>query len=79
MPTARALALELARGPKALGLIRRLTWDGLDAHWLDQLQAEREAQRDAGRTEDFVEGVSAFYQNGPPISKALDQSSTSMR
>jgi 2-(1,2-epoxy-1,2-dihydrophenyl)acetyl-CoA isomerase len=63
--TAAALALELANGPKSLSLIRQLVWDGLDAHWLDQLQAEREAQRDAGRTEDFIEGVSAFYQKRP--------------
>jgi 2-(1,2-epoxy-1,2-dihydrophenyl)acetyl-CoA isomerase len=63
--TAAALALELANGPKSLSLIRQFVWDGLDAHWLDQLQAEREAQRDAGRTEDFIEGVSAFYQKRP--------------
>jgi len=65
LPTARALALELANGPKALGMIRKLVWASLDSHWLDQLQAERDMQRDAGRTEDFIEGVSAFYQKRP--------------
>lgn len=62
MTAARGLANELARGPKSLGMIRKLSWDALDKHWLDQLQAERDAQREAGRTEDFIEGVSAFYQ-----------------
>lgn len=63
--TARTLASELARGPKSLTQIRKLAWDSLDAHWLDQLQAERDAQRLAGHTEDFIEGVSAFYQKRP--------------
>jgi 2-(1,2-epoxy-1,2-dihydrophenyl)acetyl-CoA isomerase len=63
--TAKALALELARGPHALGMIRKLAWDALDANWLDQLQAERHGQRNAGRTDDFIEGVSAFYQKRP--------------
>lgn len=65
LATATALALELASGPKALSMIRKLAWAGLDAHWLDQLQAERDMQREAGRTQDFIEGVSAFYQKRP--------------
>jgi 2-(1,2-epoxy-1,2-dihydrophenyl)acetyl-CoA isomerase len=67
LPTAEALALQLASGPtKTLGLIRRLAWASLDNTWEQQLNAERQAQRQAGRTADFREGVQAFFQKRTP-------------
>ncbi|MGI8842045.1 MAG: enoyl-CoA hydratase/isomerase [Caulobacteraceae bacterium] len=65
MGEARALALELASGPKGLGLIRKLMWQSLDAAWSEQLGNERDTQRLAGKTEDFLEGVAAFLQKRP--------------
>ena len=65
MAQARALAVELANGPKALGLIRKLMWQSLDAEWAEQLGHERDTQRLAGKTEDFLEGVAAFLQKRP--------------
>ena len=60
--TATTIARELANGPVALGAIRKLVWESLDADWNGQLHAERKAQKFAGKTEDFIEGVSAFLQ-----------------
>jgi len=66
MPTAMKMATELANGPtKTLGMIRKLGWASLDATWDEQIKAERYAQREAGRTEDFREGVQAFFQKRP--------------
>jgi 2-(1,2-epoxy-1,2-dihydrophenyl)acetyl-CoA isomerase len=65
LPTALAIANELANGPKSISLIRKLAWDGLDSHWRDQLHREREVQRTAGRTADFAEGVLAFQEKRP--------------
>ena len=65
MPTAMALAGELARGPASLALIRQTIWDSLDTDWADQLTLEADRQSIAGRTEDFREGVAAFLQKRP--------------
>jgi 2-(1,2-epoxy-1,2-dihydrophenyl)acetyl-CoA isomerase len=67
MVEARKLAKALADGPKSLGLNRRLMWRSLDAEWADQLRAEAQAQTEAGQTEDFLEGVTAFLQKRPAV------------
>lgn len=55
------LAQRLSEGPtRAFALARKSAWAALD-HSLDQqLALERELQREAGRTDDAVEGVMAF-------------------
>jgi 2-(1,2-epoxy-1,2-dihydrophenyl)acetyl-CoA isomerase len=67
MPEAERLAAHLARQPtRALALLKR----ALDESWgntLDaQLDLERDLQREAGRTEDYREGVAAFLEKRPP-------------
>lgn len=66
---AMKLAKGLARGPRSLGLIKRMAWDALDGSFETALQAERVGQREAGRTEDFLEGVSAFVEKRKPAFK----------
>ena len=66
MAEAGAVAKKLAGGPtKGLGLIHQ----ALDKSWSNdlatQLDVERDAQRLAGRTQDFAEGVAAFLQKRP--------------
>jgi len=63
------LATELAKGPRALGLIKESAWAALDSSLEDQLARERDLQRDAGRTEDFYEGVKSFREKRPPVFK----------
>ena len=66
MPAAMACARDLADGPtRALGLIRKLAWASADNTLQEQLAAERGAQRQAGHSSDFVEGVTAFLQKRP--------------
>ena len=64
--TASALAEKLASGPtRALTMLRRAAWDALDDDLTGQLARERDLQREAGRTKDFVEGVTAFLEKRP--------------
>jgi len=64
---AAALATRLAEGPTAAyGLLRGLARDAEQASLTQALAAERIAQRDAGRTDDFKAGVMAFLQKQKP-------------
>jgi 2-(1,2-epoxy-1,2-dihydrophenyl)acetyl-CoA isomerase len=66
MNAAMERAQMLANGPtRALGLIRKLAWSSFDNDLDEQLRAEREAQRQAGHSRDFIEGVTAFLQKRP--------------
>lgn len=62
---AMALAQRLAEGPASLAFVRRLYWDSPHNTFEQQIDQERIAQQRAGRTEDFVEGVTAFLQKRP--------------
>ena len=62
-----ALATRLAQGPTvALGLIRKLARSSAHLPLSEALAAERVAQREAGRTEDFRAAVFAFLQKRQP-------------
>ena len=66
MDEAKNYAQQLASGPTtALSLIRDLIWEAEDNDFDSQLQAERFAQRTAGRSPDFAEGVKAFLEKRP--------------
>ncbi|WP_419813762.1 enoyl-CoA hydratase-related protein [Glacieibacterium sp.] len=68
MPTAQALAARLAKGPTgAYALIRHGIRACLDTTLTEALSLERRNQRLAGRSPDFVEGVSAFLQKRPAV------------
>jgi 2-(1,2-epoxy-1,2-dihydrophenyl)acetyl-CoA isomerase len=64
---AMALTERLARGPTvAYGLLRRLARNAEQSALTDALAAERVAQREAGRTQDFKAAVLAFLQKQEP-------------
>ncbi len=65
METALGIAEELSRGPRSIGMIRKLMLTAMDADWDDALTTEADTQTLAGRTEDFREGVTAFLQKRP--------------
>jgi 2-(1,2-epoxy-1,2-dihydrophenyl)acetyl-CoA isomerase len=66
---ATTMAKRMANGPRSLGMIKRLAWDALDSDFETALNAERHVQREAGRTEDFLEGVNAFTEKRKPAFK----------
>ena len=65
MPKAMQMAQALAAGPKSLGLIRQMYWEGMDNRYSEQLDLEAKLQSQAGATRDFEEGVAAFREKRP--------------
>jgi 2-(1,2-epoxy-1,2-dihydrophenyl)acetyl-CoA isomerase len=64
--TARQLAVQPTR---ALGLTKRAFNRSLGIDLSDQLDFEEEMQREAGKTEDYAEGVRAFLEKRLPVFK----------
>ena len=65
---ADAIAARLAAGPtRSYELIRRGVREALEQPLSDALAMERRAQRDAGNSADFGEGVAAFREKRRPI------------
>ena len=60
------LALRLSRGPKAMALTRKLFWESSSHTFEEQLKQEQAAQRAAGNTQDFREGLTAFFEKRDP-------------
>ncbi|HWF63109.1 MAG TPA: enoyl-CoA hydratase-related protein [Rhizomicrobium sp.] len=66
LDSALALASRLAEGPKAIAFTRKLFWESTHLSFEDQLKREQAAQAKAGATEDFREGVMAFFEKREP-------------
>ena len=64
---AMTLAQALATGPASLGLTRQTLWASMDSDWAEQLHRERLAQKVAGKSSDFAEGVAAFLGKRPAV------------
>jgi 2-(1,2-epoxy-1,2-dihydrophenyl)acetyl-CoA isomerase len=56
------IAQRLANGPRSLALIRKAYWQSWGNGYEQQLELEAQLQNEAGRSNDFREGVSAFLQ-----------------
>lgn len=70
MPQARELAARLAAQPtRACALIKQALNDSFGRDLPAQLELEATLQTQAGRTEDFAEGVAAFLQRRAPVFK----------
>ncbi len=67
MDEAKTLAVRLAAGPtKGLGLTKRAIQAAATNSLDEQLDLERDLQREAGRSSDYAEGVAAFLEKRRP-------------
>jgi 2-(1,2-epoxy-1,2-dihydrophenyl)acetyl-CoA isomerase len=67
MSSARDLASRLASAPTAaIAQVKRLLESSATNDYPSQLELERQAQIESGRTKDFREGVAAFLEKRPP-------------
>ena len=67
MDQALALAEKLAQAPTAaIGRIKELLEASATSDYGSQLELERQAQIQSGKTKDFKEGVAAFLEKRPP-------------
>lgn len=65
---AQKIATKLANGPSlALGMIRKQVASALNSTLTETLDIERGNQREAGRTADFREAVTAFAEKRKPV------------
>ncbi len=62
---AKAIARQLANGPRSLALMRRAYWDSPSNSFEQQIDLEARLQRQAGQSDDFREGVAAFLAKRP--------------
>ncbi len=70
LDTALGTARQLATQPtRTLGLIKRGFNKSLGVDVSDQLDYEEQIQREAGKTEDYAEGVHAFLEKRRPVFK----------
>jgi 2-(1,2-epoxy-1,2-dihydrophenyl)acetyl-CoA isomerase len=68
MTDAQALAAKLAGGPtRGLGLTKMLIHEAAANDLPTHLEREAQTQRDAGRTADYAEGVTAFLEKRAPV------------
>jgi 2-(1,2-epoxy-1,2-dihydrophenyl)acetyl-CoA isomerase len=65
--TVDALATQLAAAPtRGLARTRQALYEGWGRTLEEQLDIERDYQRELGRSADYAEGVAAFTQKRPP-------------